>query len=148
MDLTILHRSGRHNENADALSRHPHSQKVQPDVDTVDGVVATLIGADSEDLATLQRQDTELRAVINYLETGVLPQDDRFARRLALTQSQFVLEEGVLYRNAGDVTLQVVPPECMRQKLFEGAHCQPLGGHLGDAKVHSQLQKHCWWGGM
>ena len=60
MDLTIQYRSGKHNENADALSRYPHTQTVPADADPTDAVVATLASGVGENLATLQRQDEEL----------------------------------------------------------------------------------------
>ena len=138
MDLHIQHRSGKHNENADALSRYPHSQMVETDTDSADGVVAALTEETTEDLATLQREDKELS--IDYLETGVLPPDDKCARRLALTQSQFVIEDEVLYWVAGDATLRVIPPGSMRRKLFQESRRGPFGGHLSDTKVHSQCQ--------
>ena len=148
MDLTIQHQSGKHNENTDALSRYPQPLSMGKDAGSADGVVATLTQEPTEDLSTLQRQDKELHTVITYLETGVLPPDDRLARRLVLTQSQFVIEDKVLYWVAGDATLRVIPPECMRQKLFQDAHHGPFGGHLSDTKVHSQIRKHYWWNGM
>ena len=148
MNLIIQHRSGKHNENADALSRYPHPQTVNDDADPTDGVVAALAGEVDGDLATLQRQDEELGPMVTYLETGVLPDDAGLARRLALTQSQFVIEDDVLYWVAGDSTLRVVPPACMRPQLFQEAHSGQFGGHLGGTKVHSQLQKHYWWRGM
>ena len=117
------------------------------DAGSADGVVTTLTQEPTEDLSTLQRQDKELHTV-TYLETGMLPPDDRLARRLALTQSQFVIEDKVLYWVAGDATLRVIPPECMRQKLFQDAHCGPFGGHLSYTRVHSQIRKHYWWNGM
>ena len=41
MDMTIQHRAGKHNENADALSRYPHTQTVDECADPTDGVVAS-----------------------------------------------------------------------------------------------------------
>ena len=86
--------------------------------------------------------------MITYLETGLLPDDDKFAKRLALTQSQYVVEDKVLYRVANDFTLRVVPPTSMQKRLFEEAHSGRFGAHLSDAKVHGQLYKHYWWNGM
>ena len=128
MDLHIQHRSGKHNENADALSRYPHSQGIEMDADSADGVVATLGEDTPEDLAALQRKDCDLGIIITFLETGVLPQEEKLARRLVFMQSQFVMDDDVLYWVAGDATLRVVPPECVRQKLFREAHCGPFGG--------------------
>lgn len=87
-------------------------------------------------------------AVITYLETGLLPDDDKFAKRLALTQSQYVVEDQVLYRVASNFTLRVVPPASMRKRLFEEARSGRFGAHLSDSKVNGQLHKHYRWNGM
>ena len=148
MDLTIKHRSGKHNANADALSRFPHTSPADSDADVSSGVVASVTGEEVEDLATLQRQDEELRAIITYVETGVLPDDMKIAKKLALTQSQFVVEEGVLYWIAGDLMLRVIPPRSMRERLFQEAHSGRFGAHVGHRKMHSQFLKHHWLSSM
>ena len=102
----------------------------------------------NEDLAILHRQDEELTAMIVYLETSVLLEDTVVAQCLTLTQSQFLVENGVLYWVAGDATLRVVPPTSMHSQLFQEVHGGQFGGHLSDTKVHSQLQKHYWWSGV
>ena len=53
MDLTIQHRSGKHNLNADALSRFPQAHPPTEDIiDLPEGVVASISEGDG-DLATL-----------------------------------------------------------------------------------------------
>ena len=83
--------------------------------------------------------------IITYLETDVLPEDDKRAKQLALTRQQYVLKEDVLYRLENDKTLRVIPPACSRQQLVGEAHGGTFGGHLKEAKVHSQLSRHFWW---
>ena len=85
---------------------------------------------------------------MTYLESGVLPPADKDAKRLALTESQYMLRDGVLYNVAGDGTLRVVPPDGLREKLFQEANGGRFGAHLGDAKVYSEIQRHYWWRGM
>ena len=82
------------------------------------------------------------------MKNGTLPTDETKARVLALTQSQYVLDSGVLYRVVGDGTLRIIPPLAAREELFKQAHAGAFGGHLRDAKVFSQLQRHYWWKGM
>lgn len=84
--IEILHRrSGKHNANADALSRSPLGDSDCEQ--TPYGIISTLEGEDLEmDLAALQRGDSELAAIVTYLETGVLPAEEKFAKRLALTR--------------------------------------------------------------
>ena len=54
LDLHIQHRSGKHNMNADALSRFPQTLKSDGDVGTPDGVIEN-ISSTEEDLPALQR---------------------------------------------------------------------------------------------
>ena len=53
--------------------------------------------------------------------------------------------DGVLFHVEKDRTLQVVPPVSQRKKLFDDAHSGLFGGHLREAKMHSQLSRHFWW---
>ena len=154
--MTIEHRSGKHNANADALSRHPLPTPAT-DEDPAGHLVAGLTadnrdtspgGSESSSLPTQQRTDPELLGVIEYLETGRLPQDEKEARRVAMTSSQYTLEEEVLYRVEEDGTLRVVPPVSWRERLFLEAHGGKFGAHLSDAKVFSELRRHYWWIGM
>ena len=72
-------------------------------------------------LAESQREDSALKEIITLLDTGVLPVDEKRAKLLALTQSRYVLEEGVLYHVEADGSLRVIPPEKLREKLFREA---------------------------
>ena len=142
LDIHIHHR----NSNADALSRHP-LQEADPGVQC--GVVAAVESTrPEEELASWQRQDQPLNEIIVFLETGCLPQDEKRARVIALTQSQYTLKGRVLYHLESDGSLRVIPPEKSRKNLFDGAHGGTFGAHLRDAKVFSELQRHYWWLGM
>ena len=98
----IKHRSGKQNANADALSRAPLSG-VSDATEPPTRVIAHLL-SEKDNLATLQRQDEELKTITEYLETGVLPEEDRIARQLVLTKSQFLVKDSVLYQIASDFT--------------------------------------------
>ena len=168
LDLTIEHRSGKHNANADALSRHPiSSPSAGADSTYAEELVAVLSpsrqtkeesgvsgsrelegGSEGGDLPTRQRADPELCPLIEYLEAGTLPPGDREARKIALSSSQYTLEEGVLYRVEDNGTLRLIPPADLREKIFLEAHGGKFGAHLGDAKVYGEIRRHYWWVGM
>ena len=120
----IVHRSGKKNSNADALSRFPLATLA--DEYPTCGVVATLTTESVEggDLAGEQRQDMGLAAIITFLETGVLPEDERLAKQVALTSPLYTVEDGVLYRVEKDATLRLVPrvhfPDDYSRKLMLG----------------------------
>ena len=141
--------------NADALSRFPVLAKsTHTPSDSPHAVVAATrppsapAKGGEADLATLQRQDTELFEVIDYLENGTLPADHKRARELALCKSQYAVLDGVLYHVENDKTLRVIPPQSRREELFQEVHGGMFGGHLRDAKVHGNLSRHYWWPGM
>ena len=80
------------------------------------GIIAALtVGSLESDLAELQGKDPELAAIITYLETGVLPTEEKFAKMLALTQSQYLVQDGILYYVEPDSTLRVIPPTEARE---------------------------------
>ena len=149
LDVRILHRTGRSNTNADALSHPPIGEENKETHTTVPfGIIAAINAGKStvqeDDLPNRQRNDPKLLELIKFLETGTLPADEKQARVLALTKSQFHIEGGVLYHIESDGTYRVIPPTTSRQELFEQAHGGTFGSHLRDAKVFSELRKHCW----
>ena len=153
LDLRILHRTGKNNVNADALSRAPIAGTDKESGTTVPfGIIAAINAGKSsvgeDGLSQRQRNDPKLLEVIRFLETDILPADEKRAKKLALTKSQYHMEGGVLYHLESDGTLRVIPPTMTRRELFEEAHSGIFGGHLRDAKVFSELKKHYWWEGM
>ena len=166
LDLRIHYRPGKKNSNADALSRCPLGPHLMDPSSTpsLGVVIAAMRSArtsakgrdtgpeepshtgeqDSQSLEERQRADSDLAPIIQYLQTGVLPDGDR-TRELALTRNQYELLEGVLYHVEPDKTLRVILPRDDQKKVFEEAHAGPYGGHLRDAKVYGQLAKHYWW---
>ena len=85
LDLQILHRSGKHNSNADALSRCPLTRTEVSETSSPEGVVAAVSSGEDDRLPALQRQDPELALVIEYLESGVLPDDEHLASTDSIT---------------------------------------------------------------
>ena len=79
LDLAILYRPGKGNSNADVLSRSP-LPKVEGE-GTPFGIISAVAAEVDEnvpkdDLATLQKEDAQLKAIITYMETGVLPEEE------------------------------------------------------------------------
>ena len=87
MDLTIIHRSGKRNANADALSRFPLLDSMD-DNPTSRAVTEC---SDEDDLSEQQRSDPKLLAIITYLDTGILPEDDRWGKQIGMTSSQYTV---------------------------------------------------------
>lgn len=165
LDLRIHYRPGKSNSNADALSRCPVETDlvdtavptsrvllaaIQPaqasakDGDTPLDVPTTTSFMVAPSIEERQHADPELAPIIEYHQTGTLPEGE-VARGLAVAWSQYEVIEGLLYHLEPDKTLRVVLPKSDRKRVFDEAHAGPFGGHLRDAKVHGQLAKHYWW---
>ena len=68
---------------------------------------------------------------------------------LAQQWDQLLLNDDFLYRQFEDITgnqhLQVVVPKVSRSDILHQLHNGALGGHLGDAKMLSQLRERFYW---
>ena len=125
LDLEIWLRSGKHNANTDALSRHPLPVEESVDASPHNQVVAAVIPLNEEGLPELQGADPELSKVFQYLERGILPEDQNGAKKLALTESQYLIKCAVLYHVENGGTLQVIPTAYHCENLFQEAHGAP-----------------------
>ena len=156
LDLKLEYRPGKANGRADALSRYPVCLLATDCVKTeTAAVVANVEGSrtdaesgEEETLSDRQHTDKQLEPILDYYEKGELPQEEKDARELILSQAQFTVIERVLYHLEPDKTLRVVPPASDRRRVFEEAHAGPFSGHLREAKIHGQLSRHYWWPGM
>ncbi len=77
MDLTIKHKPGKGNGNADALSRSPEVNQIVADPVEAASLSENDLSIPSTDtVRESQLRDSELLVLLNYLEEGVLPEDD------------------------------------------------------------------------
>lgn len=114
-EVKILHRSGKTNVGADALSRNPHlpppregigQSDVQVfSVGTVDLDVNTLLDSASDTRQALrivsfaeeQRKDPRLVELIQFLEHGKLPEQETRASKISLQSPLFTLVDSMLF---------------------------------------------------
>ncbi len=94
--------------------------------------------------------DSELHVLLRYLGDGVLPEDDRAARKVVLESKQLDVVDGVLYREdtLHPGQLCIVVPVRLRQSMLQEAHQGRFAGHLAASKVFSRLRHQVWWKGM
>ena len=122
LDLTIHYHPGKLNQSADSLSRcsrsevgclqtkedTPHSQLVSAKDREELPVPLTEIqltsAKDREEMTLSARQvlDPELAMVVKYLQSGILPPDDKKAKELILGKTRYVMIEDVLYHLTAD----------------------------------------------
>ena len=151
-DFEVKYRPGKQNGNVDGLSRRTYDPEPEtaetvgelPETFTItpdtDGVPSTndettpnsqerIFAIDTEisSVRHLQRKDAQLMQMINYLESQILPDDPKIARRLILEAQDHVLDEGVLYhfyypRGKGHMTdslvKQLVVPHALRNDIL------------------------------
>lgn len=150
MDLTIKHKPGKKNVNADALSRCPTDESSVAVVDTSTSSEFSPTVLDMEAVREFQLKDDEAVLILSYLQEGTLPEDEKLARKLVLESKHFCVIEGVLYHDdqtRSGRTCVVVPKE-LRLALLEEAHSGRFAGHLAEKKVYDRLKRYVWWRGM
>ena len=174
LSVQIIHRSGKSNTNADALSRSPCDSTVsaqgglhidthvaavttatQPDVETstVDGLLTQPIGGESDTANSFgeqQREDPALAEMIDYFDKGQLPNDEGHARKIVLQAPLFTFLDGTLFfvDQKDQMRKRVVVPEQLKHRIMEECHGGRLGGHFSGNRLHRALAKRWWWQGM
>ena len=145
LDLDIRHRSGKSNLVTDALSRNP-----LPTAEVLQIDVGPPPQRGTSDIETLQRQDEELAPIFRFLEDGIVPGDDRRAKRLALEKSSFEVIDGVLYHENPSVpgVWRIVVPKALRETLLKESHSGKFAGHFAERKLYATLRTKYWWDKM
>ena len=160
-DLTIKHRAGRVNQRADALSRNPAdvtetninvvtTELSSDEMETNDASLSETEQQRLTEIRRLQREDTELKEIIQFLEDGKLPEKEASARRLALEKSRYEMIDGVLYfeNSSAPGKSRIAVPQELRLTLISESHDGKFSGHFGEQKVYNLLRKSYWWDGM
>ena len=148
-NFDIIHRPGREHSNADSLSRRPY--------ETSSGL-SSLQKEESQFAKTreLQRRDPDLSEIIDFLESDVLPLNDRRAQRILLTSETFYIgQDGLLYhldqnrkRNSHDAFSQLVIPQSLKFEVLSNIHDHVSGAHFGIHKTFQKVKQRYWWKGM
>ena len=163
IDLSIKHKAGRKNGNADALSQCPVPTDTGGEVvGDVCGVRVSVVNAekqsqpdctsllDTEAVSKLQAEDPAISPMLNYLTCGGLPEDDKLARRIVLESRTFNVISGVLHHEDPSFPTRncIVAPSLMHDALIQEAHQRRFAGHLAQKKVYDRLRRYVWWRGM
>lgn len=111
--INIIHRSGKTNTNADALSRNPQAPAPQEGIGENEIQVAAvnsepitstdvllqakpLVGTPTS-FGEEQQKDPQLKDIIQFLNTDELPSDVKQAKKITAQQSMFAVVDNVLY---------------------------------------------------
>ena len=167
--VTIRYRPGRQNGRADALSRSPQafspamgvgqSELQVAAVSTDDAGEAPDIGTflntepicvPSDDFASEQRKDPDLREIVDFLEKEELPSEEKRARRIALQASLFTIEGRLLlYIDPKQKhRKRVAVPRHLREQILKENHSSGMSGHFSGSRTYNVLVRNWWWDGM
>ena len=165
-DVRITYRAGRENANVDALSRSPQLAAPGDEAEDLTQVAVVHNRADGQDISSLleecpldvpcpefsveQRRDTQLAVMFDFLERGILPENDKLARKIANQAPSYAIESGVLYYldTKQHSCKRVLVPHHLRERIMEQYHSGPLGGHFAGNKLYRSLMNHWYWEGM
>ena len=153
-DFEIIHRPGRQNGAADALSRRDYTSSNPVPSAPIDAIQDDCPPA--VPLHTLQRQDTDLFDIISYLETANLPACDAKARSILLSIDSYYLDEnGILCHlwapgkgKIPSLRSHVVIPASLRHDILSSCHDDATAGHLGPTKTYEKIRNRYYWHGM
>ena len=99
------------------------------------------------DFSDEQQKDTILGAVIDYLTSGTMPQDNADTRRLITRSSELTLVNRVLYHVGHKGTIpnrQAVVPTHLRAELLRQSHGGLIAGHFSGPRLYQCLSR-SWW---
>ena len=135
-DFEIVHRPGKVQGNADSLSRRPHVTSEFNSLQREDPQVSKT--------REMQRRDVELSEIIDFLESDVLPFDDRDAR--FAHQYCFLLYhlDSKRRSNSYDSFSQLVVPASLRFEILSNVHDHVSGVHFGVHKTFDKVKQRYW----
>ena len=98
----------------------------------------------------LQRLDTQLHGLIKYLDTGILPNSQKKARRILLESSDYALIDGLLWhsrvakskRTQHLDNYQLILPDTMIKAVIQLYHDSPMSGHAGITDTLDRVKEH------
>lgn len=152
----ITYRPGSQNAKADALSRNPVQtaavNTVVAQVESLDCDLSHLLNAapveqPSSDMGVEQRKDLKLKQFMDYLETGMLPDDVREAKHLVAQSMPFAVVDDILYfvDSRKHNRKRVVVPTHLQEQILRECHGGAMAGHFSGPRLYNTLHGHWWW---
>lgn len=132
-DFTIVYRSGKKHQNADALSRYPVDPAPPESTDDFEFPIYTVRNSD---FRAVQLADPVWGTLMRQLKAG------------PVRGSKYTVRDGILYRvffSDGKEKLLVVVPKELRLSVLYTCHDERSAGHLGFARTWSRVRTRYFW---
>ena len=170
-EVNIVHRAGKENRHADALSCQPVmptpaekdeeadlevqvAKIVSTDVpDKLDELLRqqpTSTSTNTDDLISCQLADPSLEPIILYLKDGKLPKNGQQVQEIIALSKQFTILDEILYRKNskhGELP-QIVVPASLKQQVMVEHHAGSLAGHFSGPRLYKTISRRWWWKNM
>ena len=136
-------------DNTDDEAKRAHKHATPSDDDNFPyGTKLTI-----EMVANEQRLDRKLSPLIKYLDEGILPNDDKLARKILLFSANYNYTDGLLYhqqasraRNINHLHIQLVIPDNLRAVVLKEFHDNL--GHRGKVNTFYNIRNNYYWENM
>ncbi len=164
-DLTFVHRKGKDNVVADALSRLKSTREENVD-ETGEGMIPITVhnitentidkikdGKSSKEWLRAQEKDKNYGAMIRWLKGQRYPKDEDMLKWVVAQEDKYVLQDGLLKyiditqegRSKVANTLTVVPPNEVQQLVARYHESPSLGAHQGTRRIYPKIREKYWW---
>ena len=160
LDFEVIHKPGKLNVNADALSRRtelpePTEEEIREQEEFVDQMVAL----DRELIRQEQAKDSVLKVVRGWVSQGAAPSKQEL-RGEPLEVHQYrqlfgaleIDEDGVLVLNMEAVLQEgerrkILVPHSLKERVFHYSHVHMSAGHYGSAATLARLRRNFYFPG-
>ena len=110
---------------------------------------------DREILIKEQRNDSDLKPILDYLLNGILPSEPQAMRKILLSQADYSIDNDILYhvelfngrgKRQDRSFVQIAIPRSLIGKILESGHDRLFkGGHLGIQRTWFKIRMKYHW---
>jgi len=105
------------------------------------------------DVAKLQRECPDYQPIFEYIEAGILPTEEKAARKIVFESEQFIIDDGTLYHlfhprakrmdEMVPIVTQLCIPRILREELMVAYHDNNC--HVGQERLYNSLKMKYWF---
>jgi len=106
-----------------------------------------------QDIARLQRECPDYKPIFEYIEKGILPQEEKIARRIVFESEQYIIDDDILYHlfhprtkrmnEIVPIVKQLCVPRILREELMTAYHDNNC--HVGQERLYNSLKMKYWF---